>query len=68
MGKNGDVGGGWKGEERPARSFVFVRKGEAAVPGDAGGNLKGVESSDEEDRFDTDSDEHNSEGDDNDAD
>lgn len=26
--KNGEVGGGWKGEERSARSYVFVRKGE----------------------------------------
>jgi 25S rRNA (uracil2634-N3)-methyltransferase len=27
--KKGEVGGGWKGEERLARSYVFVRKGEA---------------------------------------
>lgn len=26
--KQGDVGGGWKGEDRPARSYVFVRKDE----------------------------------------
>ncbi|KAF5138641.1 25S rRNA (uridine-N(3))-methyltransferase [Metarhizium anisopliae] len=26
--KRGDVGGGWKGEERSARSYVFRRKGE----------------------------------------
>ncbi|KAF8861913.1 hypothetical protein BDZ45DRAFT_703202 [Acephala macrosclerotiorum] len=32
-GKNGEVGGGWKGEERPARSYVFVRKGEGVVMG-----------------------------------
>ncbi|KAK8081547.1 hypothetical protein PG996_000328 [Apiospora saccharicola] len=24
--KSGEVGGGWKGEDRPARSYVFVRK------------------------------------------
>lgn len=30
--KKGDVGGGWKGEERPARSFVFVRKDEVPKP------------------------------------
>lgn len=28
--KKGDAGGGWKGEDRPARSYVFVRKGEEA--------------------------------------
>lgn len=26
--KQGDVGGGWKGEDRAARSYVFVRKDE----------------------------------------
>lgn len=31
--KLGEIGGGWKGEERPARSFVFVRKGEGQVMG-----------------------------------
>lgn len=30
--KSGEVGGGWKGEERAARSYVFVRKDEAAKP------------------------------------
>jgi 25S rRNA (uracil2634-N3)-methyltransferase len=25
-GKNGEIGGGWKGEERTARSYEFVRK------------------------------------------
>lgn len=28
--KQGDVGGGWKGEDRAARSYVFVRKDEVA--------------------------------------
>lgn len=45
-GKNGEVGGGWKGEERPARSYVFVRKGEGAVMGN--GKRQRQESSDEE--------------------
>lgn len=27
--KSGEVGGGWKGEERPARSYVFIKKGDA---------------------------------------
>ncbi|KAE8449143.1 hypothetical protein EG329_008527 [Mollisiaceae sp. DMI_Dod_QoI] len=44
-GKNGEVGGGWKGEERPARSYVFVRKGEGAVMGD--GKRQREQSSDE---------------------
>jgi 25S rRNA (uracil2634-N3)-methyltransferase len=26
--KAGNVGGGWKGEDRPARSYIFIRKGE----------------------------------------
>lgn len=28
--RKGDAGGGWKGEDRAARSYVFVRKGEEA--------------------------------------
>ncbi|PQE28124.1 hypothetical protein CJF30_00010222 [Rutstroemia sp. NJR-2017a BBW] len=40
-------GGGWKGEEREARSYVFVRRGEGAVQGV--GKRKRGESSDEED-------------------
>lgn len=38
--KKGDVGGGWKGEDRPARSYVFVRKGEQAKVTDADKNKK----------------------------
>ncbi|KAI0835571.1 hypothetical protein F5Y06DRAFT_275739 [Hypoxylon sp. FL0890] len=30
--KSGEVGGGWKGEERAARSYVFVRKDDEARP------------------------------------
>jgi len=26
--KNGQPGTGWKGEDRPARSYIFIRKGE----------------------------------------
>jgi len=26
--KTGQVGGGWKGEDRPARSYIFIRRGE----------------------------------------
>jgi len=40
-------GGGWKGEEREARMFEFVRKGEGIVPGK--GKEKGGESSGDED-------------------
>ncbi|KAG0652432.1 25S rRNA (uridine(2634)-N(3))-methyltransferase [Hyphodiscus hymeniophilus] len=48
-GKNGEAGGGWKGEERAARSFIFVRKGEAPVPGMNGGaREKQSESSNED--------------------
>ena len=48
--KIGEVGGGWKGEERPARSYVFVRKGEGAV---VGNGMKGKEeSSDDEEEED----------------
>jgi len=43
-GKNGEAGAGWKGEQRPARSYVFVRKGEGVVMGE--GKKKGEESSD----------------------
>lgn len=39
-------GGGWKGEDRPARSYVFVRKGEGVVMGE--GKKKKAESSDDE--------------------
>lgn len=30
--KKGKTGGGWKGEERHARSYVFVRKGDTGAP------------------------------------
>ncbi|KAH6654395.1 hypothetical protein BKA67DRAFT_592534 [Truncatella angustata] len=30
--KEGEIGGGWKGEERPARSYVFKRKEENSKP------------------------------------
>jgi 25S rRNA (uracil2634-N3)-methyltransferase len=39
-------GGGWKGEEREARMFEFVRKGEGVEQGKGKG--KGGESSDED--------------------
>ncbi|KHO00758.1 uncharacterized protein MAM_01536 [Metarhizium album ARSEF 1941] len=29
--RNGDLGGGWKGEERTARSYVFRRRGDVAA-------------------------------------
>lgn len=50
-GKNGEPGGGWKGEDRPARSYVFVRKGEGTVVGD--GKRRREESSEEEDLDDS---------------
>lgn len=30
--KQGEIGGGWKGEDRAARSYVFVRKDEVPKP------------------------------------
>ncbi|KAI2612613.1 uncharacterized protein GGS25DRAFT_126607 [Hypoxylon fragiforme] len=30
--KNGEVGGGWKGEDRPARSYVLIQKDDHARP------------------------------------
>ncbi|KAL7626750.1 hypothetical protein AAE478_003524 [Parahypoxylon ruwenzoriense] len=30
--KNGEVGGGWKGEDRAARSYIFVRKDDESRP------------------------------------
>lgn len=53
-GKDGKEGGGWKGEERAARSFEFVRRGEGVVQG--GGKGKGGESSDDEDQVGVDED------------
>lgn len=49
-GRNGEVGGGWKGEERAARSYEFVRKGEGVVTGS--GKKGKEESSDDEDEAD----------------
>ncbi|CAJ2507016.1 Uu.00g082020.m01.CDS01 [Anthostomella pinea] len=51
--KNGDaVGGGWKGEDRAARSYVFVRKDVGAPDGQQRGKKRaraaGGESSDED--------------------
>jgi 25S rRNA (uracil2634-N3)-methyltransferase len=52
-GKNGESGGGWKGEERSSRSYVFVRKGEATAPGDGvEGKKKNNDSSDDEEDSD----------------
>lgn len=45
--KNGVEGGGWKGEERSARSYVFVRKGEGSTATHVA--KKKVESSDDDD-------------------
>jgi len=45
-GKDGSEGGGWKGEERSSRSYVFVRKGEGVIIGER--KKKGRESSDDE--------------------
>lgn len=60
-GKNGEAGRGWKGEERAARSFVFVRKGEAPPPGVKGGGNKDESSADEDGMDGQDMEEHNNE-------
>ncbi|KAI1457747.1 hypothetical protein F4805DRAFT_163867 [Annulohypoxylon moriforme] len=39
--KSGEVGGGWKGEDRAARSYVFVRKDDEVRPAKENGNKKG---------------------------
>ncbi|KAI1448455.1 hypothetical protein F5Y02DRAFT_308519 [Annulohypoxylon stygium] len=39
--KSGEVGGGWKGEDRPARSYVFVAKGDEVRPVAQNGNGNG---------------------------
>ncbi|KAI9050147.1 hypothetical protein LZ554_006288 [Drepanopeziza brunnea f. sp. 'monogermtubi'] len=48
-GKGGKKGGGWKGEERSARSYVFVRKGEGVVVGNGKGKRAKSVSSDDDD-------------------
>ena len=49
--RKGEVGGGWRGEDRPARSYVFRRKGEvqAAAAGAGKKRKKGDDSSDDDD-------------------
>lgn len=54
--KKGDVGGGWKGEERSARSYVFVRKDEAPKPVAASKKRKRGEDDDDDDDDDDDED------------
>ena len=47
----GETGGGWKGEDRAARSFVFVRKGDVALPvaGKSKKRRRGDDSDDDDD-------------------
>ncbi|KAG4433818.1 hypothetical protein IFR05_010700 [Cadophora sp. M221] len=47
-GKGGKEGGGWRGEERSARSYVFVRKGEGVVVGPGKGKKTDSSDDDEE--------------------
>ncbi len=46
--KQGEVGGGWKGEERPARSYVFVRKDDVPKPVSVSKKRKHDDSDDED--------------------
>ncbi|KAK7742074.1 hypothetical protein SLS53_004660 [Cytospora paraplurivora] len=50
--KHGDVGGGWKGEDRPARSYVFVRKDETPKPVSKKRKRAGDDDSDDSDDSD----------------
>ncbi|TLD12770.1 uncharacterized protein PgNI_03823 [Pyricularia grisea] len=51
--KNGELGGGWKGEERAARSYIFYRKDE--VPKPVAKKRKHSASSDDSDGWEEDS-------------
>ncbi len=51
--KQGEIGGGWKGEERPARSYVFVRKDDVPKPVPVSKKRK-HDDSDDEDSSDSD--------------
>jgi 25S rRNA (uracil2634-N3)-methyltransferase len=42
-------GGGWRGEERAARSFVFARKGEVSLPGNGERKTRSDDGSSDED-------------------
>ncbi|KAK3379817.1 hypothetical protein B0T24DRAFT_170519 [Lasiosphaeria ovina] len=46
--KAGEVGGGWKGEDRPARSYVFVRKEDVPEPPAAGSKKPRPDDEDED--------------------
>ncbi|KAI0377823.1 hypothetical protein F5Y04DRAFT_170029 [Hypomontagnella monticulosa] len=45
--KSGEVGGGWKGEDRPARSYVFVRKDDESRPAPRSGKKRSRAADDE---------------------
>ncbi|TLD26756.1 hypothetical protein PspLS_04911 [Pyricularia sp. CBS 133598] len=52
--KSGELGGGWKGEERASRSYIFYRKDE--VPKPVAKKRKHMASSDDSDAWEEDSD------------
>jgi 25S rRNA (uracil2634-N3)-methyltransferase len=47
--KTGEVGGGWRGEDRPARSHIFVRKGDIPPPPQISAKRRRDQSPDDED-------------------
>ncbi|PSS00938.1 hypothetical protein BD289DRAFT_458299 [Coniella lustricola] len=47
--KQGEIGGGWKGEERPARSYVFVRRDEVSKPVESSKKRKRTDDDDDDD-------------------
>ncbi|KAH8602453.1 hypothetical protein B0O99DRAFT_561917 [Bisporella sp. PMI_857] len=50
--KDGEEGGGWRGEERAARSFVFVRKGEATMNGEGSRSKRKRDADTDDDSYD----------------
>ncbi|KAI0166342.1 hypothetical protein GGR57DRAFT_22342 [Xylariaceae sp. FL1272] len=48
---HGEIGGGWKGEDRPARSYIFMRKGDEtpSIPTNVGKKRAAREESDSSD-------------------
>ncbi|KAI4870931.1 hypothetical protein F4820DRAFT_402424 [Hypoxylon rubiginosum] len=50
--KNGEAGGGWKGEDRAARSYVFVRKDDEARPAPRSSKKRSRTSDDESSDYD----------------
>ncbi|KAH7326392.1 hypothetical protein B0I35DRAFT_422585 [Stachybotrys elegans] len=46
--KKGETGGGWRGEERPSRSYIFMRQGDVPPPPISKKRRRGDDSSDDD--------------------